>query len=315
MRRKNSPLTTDAEAPILSTMNAIILSIGDELVLGQTVDTNSAWLSQQLAALGIAVAAHLTIPDDQKATESAIRESATQCDVLLISGGIGPTEDDLTRQALAEVLNAPLEENPIWIAELHKFFEARGRVMPPINRIQAMIPRGADIILNTCGTAAGIRAILPRPKSANDEGNPLTPSIPDSCAIFAMPGVPKEMKAMFCRDVLPYVKQAGGGAVILSRTLHTFGLGESAIAERLGDLMRRGAIHPWELPYPEVSFPFDLMRGFRRLPKRSGKWTPRNPWRAKRWAISFSERMTRPCRKCFPSFSTRMMTRKSWSRR
>src|SRR6185437_4946863 len=137
-------------------MTAIILSIGDELVLGQTVDTNSAWLSQQLAAVGVSVLAHVTVGDDQPAIERAIAESSTRCDVLLISGGIGPTEDDLTRQALAAVMNAPLEENAQWMAELHKFFEARGRKMPPINRIQAMIPRGAVMIFNTCGTAAGI---------------------------------------------------------------------------------------------------------------------------------------------------------------
>src|SRR5512132_752256 len=101
-------------------MRSIILSIGDELVLGQTVDTNSAWLSQQLASVGGAVAAHITVADDQRAIEQAIEESVGRCDVLLISGGIGPTEDDLTRQALAAVMNAPLEPNDVWLAELEK---------------------------------------------------------------------------------------------------------------------------------------------------------------------------------------------------
>lgn len=203
-------------------MTAIILSIGDELVLGQTVDTNSAWLSQQLAAIGVPVLAHATIGDDQQATERAIVELSARCDLLLISGGIGPTEDDLTRQALAAVMDAPLEENAQWMAELHKFFEARGRVMPPINRIQAMIPRGARMIFNTAGTAAGIAVKLE-----------------NGCQVFSTPGVPKEMKVMFTRDILPQIQQAAGGAVILSRTLHTFGLGESAVAEKLGNLMRR----------------------------------------------------------------------------
>src|SRR3954466_7683091 len=84
-----------------STMNAIILSIGDELVLGQTVDTNSAWISQQLASVGCAVAAHMTVGDDQKGIEQAIKDAVGRCDALIISGGIGPTDDDLTRQALA----------------------------------------------------------------------------------------------------------------------------------------------------------------------------------------------------------------------
>src|SRR5215213_6295789 len=140
-------------------MRAIILSVGDELVLGQTVDTNSAWLSQQLAAVGCAVAAHLTVGDDQRAIEQAIEASVGRCDVLLISGGIGPTEDDLTRQALAAVLREPLELKAEWLRRLEEFFRKLGRrVMSPLNRGQAMIPRGARIIENTNGTAAGIDA-------------------------------------------------------------------------------------------------------------------------------------------------------------
>ena len=240
------PLEADRTKRNNGTMDAIVLSIGDELVLGQTVDTNSAWLSAQLAAVGCAVTAHVTVADDQPAIEQAIRESIPHCDYLLISGGLGPTEDDLTRQALAAVLRLPLDMNDEWLAELTKFFSARGRPMPPANRIQAMIPRGAQMIFNTAGTAAGIRANvrrMPLIHQANGAkgiratyGREYDPR----CEVFVMPGVPKEMKIMFQRDVLPMIATAGGGAVILSRTLHTFGLGESAVAERLGDLMHRG---------------------------------------------------------------------------
>jgi nicotinamide-nucleotide amidase len=202
-------------------MDAIILSVGDELVLGQTVDTNSAWISQQLASVGCAVAAHATVPDDQPAIERAIREAVRGCDYLIISGGIGPTEDDLTRQALAAVMGVELELDETWLTELEKFFTARGRPMPPINRIQAKIPRGARMLFNHAGTAAGIHATVER------------------CEVFVTPGVPKEMKAMFTRDVLPQITERAGGAVILSRTLHTYGMGESAIAERLGSQMMR----------------------------------------------------------------------------
>lgn len=203
-------------------MTAIILSIGDELVLGQTIDTNSAWLSQQLAAVGCDIVGHGTVPDGQAYIENVIRSAATQCDLLLISGGIGPTEDDMTRQAMAVVLGVELEMNPIWLTRLQEFWTKRNAIMPEINKIQAMIPRGAQMIENTAGTAAGIRSVL--------GGN---------CDIFVMPGVPKEMKIMFTRDVLPYIKQQSGGAVILSRTLHTFGMGESGVAEKLGPLMKR----------------------------------------------------------------------------
>lgn len=214
---------------------AIILSIGDELVLGQTVDTNSAWLSKQLAAVGCAVRAHMTVADDQPAIEHAISHSASRCDFLIISGGIGPTADDLTRQALAGVMGTPLELNQKWLDHMIAYFKERGRVMPKTNEIQAMIPRGCELLWNHNGTAAGMHATLVG-EAASAAG-----SAPQQCHVFVMPGVPKEMKLMFERDVLPRIKEHGGksDAVILSRTLHTFGLGESAVAEKLGDQMMR----------------------------------------------------------------------------
>jgi nicotinamide-nucleotide amidase len=250
-------------------MNAIILSIGDELVLGQTVDTNSAWLSQQFAGIGVSVLSHTTVGDDQAAIERAIRAAAQQCDLLIISGGIGPTPDDLTRQALAAVLQQPLELNEHWLSFLQNFFKKRNREMPEMNKIQAMIPRGAKIILNSCGTAAGIAAELTYPdyvlgrlltKRASDEymermfGEVEVQRLKSAekrvqrifarkprhqTRIFVIPGVPSEMKAMFTRDILPALQKESAGGVILSKTLHTFGLGESAIAEMLGPLMDR----------------------------------------------------------------------------
>src|SRR4051812_22443495 len=199
-------------------MRAIILSIGDELVLGQTVDTNSAWLSQQLAAAGVGVAAHVTVADDQPAIEQAIEESVGRCDVLLVSGGIGPTEDDLTRQALAAVMRVPLETNEAWLHRLEAFFRKINRPMSPLNRVQAMIPRGATMIDNTAGTAAGIDATYV-------SGDQKT-----ICPVFVMPGVPKEMKAMFLRDALPPIRKQPAGAAILSRRPPTFGQGESTAA-------------------------------------------------------------------------------------
>jgi nicotinamide-nucleotide amidase len=208
-------------------MQSIILSIGDELILGQTVDTNSAWISRELASAGCDIAAHATVPDEQPIIEAAIRAAANQCDVLIISGGIGPTADDLTRQSLAAVLGVPLVTDESWLTKLHEFWSKRGGTMPAINAIQAGIPQGAKIIPNTAGTAAGIDAVY-------QSGD-----LKITCRVFVVPGVPKEMKAMVAGAVMPYVRQNSGGAVILSRTLHTFGLGESAVAERLGDLMKR----------------------------------------------------------------------------
>ena len=215
-------------------MNAIILSIGDELILGQNIDTNSAWLSRQLAGVGCEITAHLTVPDHQRAIEQAIYECGERCDFLIITGGIGPTADDLTRQALAVVMRQELVINDLWLKRLEEFFKSRGRTMPDSNKIQAMIPTGATMIDNALGTAAGIDATLnfdlPVPNHAARK---------HSCRVFVMPGVPKEMFAMFERDVLPHITQASSGAVILSKSLHTFGMGESHIAEKLGPLMNR----------------------------------------------------------------------------
>jgi nicotinamide-nucleotide amidase len=208
-------------------MNALVLSIGDELVLGQTVDANSAWLSGELASIGWDVAAHVTVGDDPSAIESAILQAVARCDVLLITGGLGPTKDDLTRAALARVLAQPLEMNADWLDRMEQMFRQRGRPMADANRAQALIPRGARMIQNTAGTAAGIDA----------EFNP--PGSSRSCRIFAMPGVPREMRIMFQLHVFPLLWAVSGGRVILTRTLHTFGLGESNVGEMLGDLMDR----------------------------------------------------------------------------
>lgn len=202
-------------------MKAAILSIGDELILGQTLDTNSAWLSQQLAAVGCDCIGHLTVPDDRQATAAAIAHYAPQCDVLLISGGIGPTEDDLTRFALADVLQVPLEPNAEWMGVLEDFFRVRNRPFVESNRIQAMLPRGVRMLHNPCGTACGMAARVA------------------ACDVYVMPGVPREMKTLFQQHALPAISTHSNGAVILSRTLHTFGLGESSVGDRLGQLMDR----------------------------------------------------------------------------
>jgi nicotinamide-nucleotide amidase len=163
------------------------------------------------------------VGDEQRGIEEAIRESARRCDYLVVSGGLGPTADDLTRQAVAAVLDQPLELNEWWLVRLEAFFKERKRRMPDCNRIQAMVPRGSGMIDNATGTAAGLDCVV---------GS-------GGCRVFVLPGVPKEMKEMFRSYVLPVIAKSSGGVVILSRSLHTFGLGESAIAELLGALMDR----------------------------------------------------------------------------
>ncbi|MBN1344147.1 MAG: competence/damage-inducible protein A [Phycisphaerae bacterium] len=203
-------------------MKAIIISIGDELLLGRTVDTNSAWLSQQLAGLGATILAHVTVGDDQAETRDAIDQAARRADWVLVSGGLGPTPDDLTREALAEALGAPLELREEFVEQIAGFFRRFGKEMPERNKVQAMFPIGSTAIENTCGTAPGVQARL------------------HDAEVFVMPGVPREMKIMFERDAVPQLSARSGGKVILTETLWTFGQGESTVAARIADLMERG---------------------------------------------------------------------------
>lgn len=211
-------------------MHAVILSIGDELAAGLTVNTNASWLAQRLTEMGIAVSAHVTVGDGLLAIVEAIRRIiADRADLLLISGGLGPTDDDLTRQALADALQEGLVEDPEAVIFLERWFAERKRVMSPSNRVQALRPVSAVCIENRAGTAPGLRV--------EKAGLP---------AIFVMPGVPREMREMFTASILPRVqalaeKSGSGGAVTRVTKINTFGMGESLVGERIKDLMVRGA--------------------------------------------------------------------------
>ncbi|MEW6252421.1 MAG: competence/damage-inducible protein A, partial [Planctomycetota bacterium] len=187
---------------------AWVISAGTELTLGQTPDTNAAWLAARLAALGIRPVRHVVVPDDLAAMCAVLREAAAACDVILMSGGLGPTADDLTRQAVAEVAGVPLELHAPSLEHLRAFFAARGRELPASNTVQALVPRGATALPNACGTAPGLHVAL----------------APRGIPCFCLPGVPFEMRAMFEAEVAPRLSVAQRGAVILTRRLHTFGL-------------------------------------------------------------------------------------------
>ncbi len=217
-------------------MNAAILSIGDELVLGQNLDTNAQYLSRHLVSIGCHVVRHQTVGDDERAIHSAIDCARSVADVILITGGLGPTADDLTRHAIASVMKVELKLDSAWLDHVRAFFAGLGREMPESNRIQAMIPEGAKLIWNHNGTAAGIRATL---NGSATGGASTASSDSRKVELFAMPGVPKEMKLMLERDVLPVLAKMSGGRTIASRALHSFGAGESTVAELLGDLMKR----------------------------------------------------------------------------
>lgn len=201
-------------------MKVVILSIGDELIMGQTVDSNSAWLSARLADLGVMTVYHKTVADDIGATSAAIQEASDAAGLVIATGGLGPTADDLTRQALAAVMRRPLDLHPPSLTKIRAFFKSLGRDMPVSNRVQAMIPRGAEVLENVWGTAPGIKTRI------------------GSAVVYALPGVPGEMMKMAERHIFPAFLH-GSGKAIAVESLHTFGAGESTIAEKLGTLMKR----------------------------------------------------------------------------
>lgn len=199
-----------------------IISIGTELALGQTVDTNSAWLAQSLAEIGIRAQRHITVADELTPICDALRNAVRGVDVVLVTGGLGPTDDDLTRTALAQVAGVPLQRHEPSVEHLRAFFAARGRELPESNLCQAQVPVGGSVLPNTCGTAPGLHVVV------------------DDTPIFAMPGVPFEMRAMYTDAVAPRLSAAARGGVLRSRILRTFGLGESDLGRAIADLMTRG---------------------------------------------------------------------------
>lgn len=206
-------------------MRAAIISTGDELVGGQLVDSNAAWLSVELNACGVTVGEHVSLGDDKESLARTLSRLAGEYEIICATGGLGPTADDLTRFAVAELLAVDLELNQTALTAIEKIFERINRPMPATNRLQAMIPAGCGVLANCCGTAPGIFADY------------------NGCKMFFMPGVPSEMKKMFANEVLPILSAIdgfGSGNVIRCRTLHTLGLGESMLGERIADLMARG---------------------------------------------------------------------------
>jgi nicotinamide-nucleotide amidase len=207
---------------------AEVIAIGDELTTGARLDTNSRWISAELALLGIPVAFHTTAPDTLAAGLEAFRIAAGRADVVVATGGLGPTADDLTRDVLAALAGAPLDLDGATLAVIESRFARRNAAMPESNRRQALFPRGSRIVPNPDGTAPGIDLDVPGPAGRR-------------CCVIALPGVPAEMKRMWRETVAAALAAVvPGGATILQRRIKCFGAGESAIEGMLPDLIRRG---------------------------------------------------------------------------
>ncbi|HEY5274514.1 MAG TPA: competence/damage-inducible protein A [Acidimicrobiales bacterium] len=194
-------------------MRVEIVAVGTELLLGQVVDTNSSWMSERLAESGLDCNFQVKVGDNLDRIAAAIRGSLARADAVIVCGGLGPTQDDITREAIAAVMGVELIREPEVLRAIEAVFADRGRPMSPSNARQADVPKGGRII-SLVGTAPGL--ICPVGEQV----------------IYAVPGVPWEMRAMLEDAVLPDLRSRGGMAsVIMSRTLRTWGLGESVLAE------------------------------------------------------------------------------------
>ncbi len=195
------------------------VTVGTELLLGFTVDTNAAEIGRQLAAVGVRVVRRTSVPDDADAIRDAVSSALQRTGAVLITGGLGPTRDDITKLTVAELFHAPLEfDDAVWQAVLARFARIRRPVVES-NRTQAMVPRGARVLPNQWGTAPGLWL----------EGLP-------GLAIM-LPGVPREMRGLLEREVLPRLAERVGGVIVVrSRTVRTTAIAESTLAERLGEI-------------------------------------------------------------------------------
>ena len=206
-------------------MRAEVVGVGTELLLGQIANTNAQWISERLAEIGVDVLFHDVVGDNRGRIVEVLRLAAARSDVVVVTGGLGPTQDDITREAIAEVAAAPLERRADIEEWLRDRFERMGREMPASNLRQADVPRGADVIENERGSAPGLIV------HAGD------------ATIFAVPGVPAEMRQMVRSTVLPRVAAVAGPAGIASRQIRCVGMAESRIAEVLDDLFH-GSTNP-----------------------------------------------------------------------
>lgn len=194
-------------------MKAEILTIGDEILIGQIVNTNSVWIAQQLNMAGIKVVHMATVGDEEQAITKALGDAASRADFVFITGGLGPTKDDITKKIFAAYFNAELKMDEEILRRLESYFTSRGRTLNDVNRRQALVPEGCTVIPNDNGTAPGMWM---------KKGNTV---------FVSMPGVPYEMKAMMTESIIPKIKAENELPHIYHKTVLTQGIGESAIAE------------------------------------------------------------------------------------
>jgi len=203
-----------------------VLTIGDELLRGEIVDSNKSHLSQRMLALELETTRHVSVPDDPSAMEEVLREAAARARVVLVSGGLGPTRDDLTTEIAARTFGRKLVRDAESLEQIRAFFRRFNREMAENNAKQADFPEGAEILPNPIGTAPGFMLDVPSPSPAEPPTQ-----------LFFMPGVPRELYRMLDDEVVPRISaRLGRGRVVRARLLRTFGIGESNLDRMLADL-------------------------------------------------------------------------------
>ena len=208
---------------------AEILCVGTELLLGDIVNTNAAFLSRELAALGFAVYHHSVVGDNPSRLRDALTLALSRSDLVVMSGGLGPTKDDLTKETVASYFGLELEMREDCLEEIRAYFARTGRVMSENNAKQAMIPRGARVLRNQYGTAPAV--------AISEQGK----------IVIMLPGPPVELIPIFHEEVIPYLREKCG-ATIFSRNVNIFGMGESAVAQKLDKLLCESE-NPTVAPY------------------------------------------------------------------
>jgi nicotinamide-nucleotide amidase len=205
--------------------NIELINTGSELLLGRILNTHQQWICRQLADCGYIVSRQICVADDGPSIQAAVRESLGRADLVLTTGGLGPTSDDITRDLIAKMLGRPLALDAAVMADIEARFERRKRIMPASTRVQAMVPAGARILPNQNGTAPGLDIeVDPNPFHAGQRKSRL----------ILLPGPPRELRPMFSGEVLPLVlREYPLATPFVCRTLHTSGLGESSVEEKI----------------------------------------------------------------------------------
>ena len=207
-----------------------LINTGSELLLGRTLNTHSQWLARRFSDAGYTVTRQTTVADTGEQIENAVRESLARADIVVTTGGLGPTSDDLTRERVARLLGRGLSEHAETLERLKEFFAKRKRVMPESTRVQAQVPDGATVLRNDFGTAPGLGFVL--------DPNPLRPQ--GARGLLAMlPGPPRELRPMFDAQLIPWLASVGGAPEEWAcRNLRSSGLGESLVEERVAPALR-----------------------------------------------------------------------------